>query len=175
MEDTRSNSELMLDARKIRYTSGNAKKYSINSSFKGMIKQGNIDIANRPSVTLSDGSTATVRSINISIDKKGTQVLIPTIGPAGENWTIKQAINHYLATGENLGFFKDEASAEDYAVSLHNQQDKQYVSGTQDTNSDDSFSSATDAFVAMSNPDYTANEQYRQNVQNKIQNSNLFE
>lgn len=101
--------------------------YTISDSFPGMIKAGNIDIAHRPTLKLPDGDIATVRSINVDIDDNGTQALIPTVGPNGENWTDQQAIEHYQKTGENLGIFKDRASAENYAEKLHEQQDKMYV------------------------------------------------
>lgn len=101
--------------------------YTISDSFPGMIKAGNIDIAHRPTLKLPDGDIATVRSINVDIDDNGTQALIPTVGPNGEDWTDQQAIEHYQKTGENLGIFKDRASAENYAEKLHEQQDKMYV------------------------------------------------
>lgn len=101
--------------------------YTISDSFPGMIKAGNIDIAHRPTLKLPDGDIATVRSINVDIDDNGTQALIPTVGPHGEDWTDQQAIEHYQKTGENLGIFKDRASAENYAEKLHEQQDKMYV------------------------------------------------
>lgn len=101
--------------------------YTISDSFPGMIKAGNIDIAHRPTLKLPDGDIATVRSINVDIDDNGTQALIPTVGPNGEDWTDQQAIEHYKKTGENLGIFKDRASAENYAEKLHEQQDKMYV------------------------------------------------
>lgn len=101
--------------------------YTISDSFPGMIKAGNIDIAHRPTLKLPNGDIATVRSINVDIDDNGTQALIPTVGPNGEDWTDQQAIEHYQKTGENLGIFKDRASAEDYAEKLHEQQDKMYV------------------------------------------------
>jgi hypothetical protein len=114
--------------------SANAPEYTIDSAFPGMVKEGNVDIANRPSVQLPDGSIATVRSINFEVGKNGENVLIPTIGPNGENWTNEQAIQHYKETGENLGYFKDDASAEKYAEALHQQQDKLYVDKDQPDN-----------------------------------------
>jgi hypothetical protein len=109
--------------------SGNKPVYNVMEGYSGMIKPGNIDVANRPAVLFPNGVTSTVRSINFDIDDKGTQVLVPSIGPNGEDWTNKQAMEHYRQTGENLGYFKDPDAAEKYAIALHNQQDNQYVSG----------------------------------------------
>lgn len=109
---------------------------SLNSTrpnVQGMLKEGNINIYSRPKVKLSDGSTATVRSMSVS-DSSGREILLPTIGPNGEDWTAKQAIDNWRRTGDNLGTFQDQESADKYAQELHEQQDRLYVSGEEVNN-----------------------------------------
>lgn len=86
----------------------------------GLVQAGNIDINHRPIAKNADGSISTVRSISLGTDK-GT-VLIPTV-VNGKVVSNDDAIRHWKQTGENLGTFKDEASANAYAERLHNQQD----------------------------------------------------
>ena len=47
------------------------------------VERGNIDLAKRKPVELPDGELATVRSASVNIE--GEEVLLPTIGPNGEN------------------------------------------------------------------------------------------
>ncbi|MBI1202601.1 MAG: hypothetical protein GC182_08835 [Rhodopseudomonas sp.] len=104
---------------------GGAPLYVAGSAPPGMVKQGNIDLSARSSVKNSDGSISTVRSITVSIDG-GRAVLIPTV--VGDKVVSnKEAIDHFKQTGENLGVFQDEASADAYARTLHEQQEQQYV------------------------------------------------
>lgn len=99
-----------------------------------MLEQGTIDIANRPMVKNPDGSISTVRSMSITetVDGKDVVVLLPTIGPNGENWDDKTnegrdaAINHYRKTGQHLGVFKTQDAADIYAEDLHKQQERLY-------------------------------------------------
>ena len=87
---------------------------------------GNIDLSKRKPVTLPSGEKATVRSVSIGTEKG--EILIPTIGPNGENWDpdtrsgLDAAKSQYEKTGQHLGIFKtpDEASA--YGEWLHNQE-----------------------------------------------------
>ena len=87
---------------------------------------GNIDLSKRKPVTLPSGEQATIRSMSVGFDDG--EVLIPTIGPNGENWDpdtdkgYDAAVSHYKKTGQHLGKFKtpDEASA--YGEWLHNQE-----------------------------------------------------
>ncbi|BBZ94335.1 hypothetical protein BRDID11004_47620 [Bradyrhizobium diazoefficiens] len=88
----------------------------------GMIRQGNIDLNRRPSVKNADGSVSTVRSITIATPD-GKAVLIPTV-VGNHVVSNEEAIKHFQQTGENLGIFKDEASADRYAEALHEQQTK---------------------------------------------------
>jgi diguanylate cyclase (GGDEF)-like protein len=92
----------------------------------GLSGQGNIDVSNRPQLRNKDGSISTVRSISIGTDQG--EVLIPTVGPSGEDWTDEQAIENYKKTGKHLGVFKDIKSANDYAQQLHEQQAEQIKS-----------------------------------------------
>lgn len=106
-------------------TSTNTPMYTIDSNFPGMIKAGNIDLANRPMVKLPDGKIATVRSTSFNID--GHEVLLPTVSKDGKLWTDQEAVDNYRKTGENLGIFNSPEAATKYAQALHEQQDKMYV------------------------------------------------
>lgn len=93
----------------------------------GLVTPGNLNLHQRPVVNNPDGSISTVRSISIGTDA-GT-VLIPTV--VGDKVVSdKAAIDHYLKTGEHLGVFKDDQSAEKYAQVLHKAQDKEYAKKT---------------------------------------------
>ena len=82
----------------------------------GMIEPGNIDTSKRRAVKLPGGEPATVRSIGIH--DNGKEVLIPTIGPRGENWDPdsrngeQRARDHYKATGQHLGKFNSPAASD---------------------------------------------------------------
>lgn len=106
-------------------TTTNTPMYTLNGNFPGMIKAGNIDIANRPTVKLPDGRIATVRSASFNID--GNEVLLPTVSKDGKLWTEQEAIDNYRKTGENLGVFNSPEAASKYAQALHEQQDAMYV------------------------------------------------
>ena len=90
----------------------------------GLLVPGNIDIHHRPVVRNPDGSISTVRSITIGQD--GRAVLIPTV-VGGRVVSNEAAIQHFQKTGQHLGIFSDEASADSYAQRLHRQQAREYV------------------------------------------------
>jgi len=95
-----------------------------HASVLGIIQHGNIDIHHRPRVPNPEGGYSTVRSISFS-PRPGREVLIPTV--VGRRIVSDQeAIRHYYKTGRHLGIFKDVASANRYAIQLHNQQEKEY-------------------------------------------------
>lgn len=85
---------------------------------------GNIDLSKRKPVKLPGGEFATVRSVSVNSD--GLEVLIPTIGPNGEDWDgdegLDIAFDHYLATGQHLGKFKTGAEASTYGKWLSEQE-----------------------------------------------------
>lgn len=91
----------------------------------GVLEPGNIDLNNRPSVRLNDGSIATVRSM--SFEEDGREILIPTVSPQGRILTDQQAIDRYHQTGEHLGKFASPEAATRYAEQLHQSQEKQYA------------------------------------------------
>jgi hypothetical protein len=89
----------------------------------GLLSPGNIDLHSRPVVTNPDGSISTVRSISIGTPD-GT-VLIPTV--VGDRVVSNdEAVAHYRATGQHLGMFADEAAANAYANTLHEDQAREY-------------------------------------------------
>jgi hypothetical protein len=85
----------------------------------GMLERGNIDLTKRPQVRNPDGTTSTVRSISIGED--GQTVLIPTVVD-GKVVSDDAAVAQYKKTGEHLGKFADETSADAYAQRLHQSQ-----------------------------------------------------
>lgn len=98
-------------------------RYSIKSDVVP-VEQGNIDLLNRPKVKNKDGSVSTVRSISVSID--GLEVLLPTV-INGKVVSAKEAVQHYIKTGEHLGKFKTAKDANKYAKELHEQQEEYYL------------------------------------------------
>lgn len=91
----------------------------------GLVRPGNIDLSSRPIVKNPDGTISTVRSITVTM-ADGKAVLIPTV--IGNRVVSNQeAIQHFKQSGENLGVFKDELSADQYANALHQQQAQAYA------------------------------------------------
>jgi TP901 family phage tail tape measure protein len=90
----------------------------------GLIQKGNIDLKKRPVHKNKDGSISTVRSASIEVD--GKEVLIPTIAPDGTPMNIRQAIDWYRKSGQNLGTFDSIKHANAYAQELHNKQARYY-------------------------------------------------
>lgn len=90
------------------------------------VQIGNIDLSKRKPVELADGSQATIRSISVNIE--GLEILIPTIGPNGEDWDpdtdkgLDAAIEHYFQTGQHLGKFKTVDEAVAYGDWLHDRE-----------------------------------------------------
>ncbi|NID14957.1 LPD38 domain-containing protein [Luteibacter yeojuensis] len=101
-----------------------APTYVAGEAPAGMLRPGNIDLSKRPVVHNKDGSYSTVRSITITADD-GKAILIPTV--VGDRVVSnKEAIAHFQRTGENLGVFSNEESADAYAGQLHDEQAKAY-------------------------------------------------
>lgn len=98
-----------------------------------MIKQGNLDLTNRPVIKNTDGSHSSEYSTSFA-DEQGHEVLVPTVvngkfltpdgkkpkqGSAEEKAMFKSAWQHYLKTGENLGIFDSPESADAAAELIH--------------------------------------------------------
>ncbi len=86
-------------------------------NYNGLVEPGNIDLFNRPIVQNVDGSYSTVRTITVTNDK-GQIILLPTV-IGGEVLPDDQAIAHSKQTGEHLGIFDNEYSANQYDKSMH--------------------------------------------------------
>ena len=92
------------------------------------IEMGNIDLSNRKPIRLDDGSFATIRSMSGVVD--GKEVLIPTVGPNGENWDPdteegkNAAWDEYFKTGKHLGKFNTPEEADVFGEWLHQQEAK---------------------------------------------------
>jgi hypothetical protein len=100
----------------------------------GLIKQGNLDLSNRPVIKNPDGTHSSEYSTSFQ-NEKGQEVLVPTVvngkfltpdgkkpkeGSAEEKAMFKRAWEHYLKTGENLGIFDTAEHADSAAELIHN-------------------------------------------------------
>lgn len=102
---------------------GRPSVYTLPGANPGLLRGGNIDIANRPVAHNADGSISTVKSFSINVD--GEEILIPQV-VNGKVVSQKAAIDHYFKTKQNLGVFKSAAAADAYAQRLHNEQARLY-------------------------------------------------
>lgn len=95
---------------------------------KNKFGKGNIDLTNRPIFKNSNGAISTVDSIGITED--GKEIVIPTIirdkNGNAKRLTDDEAIKHYHETGEHLGKFNTRDEADEYAQTLHIDQDLYY-------------------------------------------------
>ncbi len=77
---------------------------------QGVITPGNIDLSKRKVVENADGSFSTVKSA--SFEFEGEHVLLPTLDPEGKQMTDDQAVARYRKTGEHLGIYESQATAD---------------------------------------------------------------
>ena len=91
----------------------------VNVAVPGQIEAGNINLKNRPIIKNDDGTVSTVRSISVGFGDK--TYLLPT-AINGQIVSDQDAINHFQNTGQHLGVFKDESTADSYAKKLSDQQ-----------------------------------------------------
>lgn len=87
-----------------------------------MVVPGNIDLDNRQVVASEDG-ISTELSFSVEID--GLEVLLPTVID-GKIVSEKEAIEHFMQTGEHLGMFRTPEEADVYAYWLHLRQQEKY-------------------------------------------------
>jgi hypothetical protein len=93
--------------------------------YRGLLVPGNIDLNHRPVVRNPDGTISTVRSMSIGVD--GREVLIPTVSDDGRVMSNDEAVRTFWQTGRHLGVFDNPDNATAYAITLHNQQARQYA------------------------------------------------
>lgn len=100
-------------------------------STTGQYGEGNIDLYNRPVYHYPDGSIATVESFSVYLDDVGKEVLLPTIIWDSNHQPAQiredDAIDYYYETGEYLGMFDTPEEATDYAIMLHEDQERLYT------------------------------------------------
>ena len=89
------------------------------------ITPGNIDLHSRPTLHNADGSISTVRSMSFGTD--AGEVLVPTVGPNGEDLSEEEAMALYEQSGQHLGIFATPESATAYAEQLHIDQEREYM------------------------------------------------
>ena len=104
---------------------------------RGLVEAGNIPIWNRPKIDNGDGTISSEYSVSFTKhdDGKGHEVLVPTVvdgkfltpdgkkpqpGSPEEKAMFEEAWKHYEQTGQHLGKFENDKSADEYATILHN-------------------------------------------------------
>jgi hypothetical protein len=88
---------------------------------ESFLEKGNIDVSKRPPVSVGDGQVATVHSMGIEED--GVYTVIPQV-VGGKLVSADEAVAHYHKSGEHLGKFADQASADSYAQALHKSEEE---------------------------------------------------
>jgi hypothetical protein len=88
-------------------------------SFASPLIPGNIDLNHRPHVKNPDGSVSSVRSVTFMDGP--TALLLPTV-VGNKVVSNQEALAHYRKTGEFLGKFASEDTANAYAQDLHESQ-----------------------------------------------------
>lgn len=83
---------------------------------RGALVDGTLDMS-RPSVQMSDGSAATVRSA--SFGTPDGEVLLPTISPEGAEWSDEEALDAYRAGGGHMGIYGSPEDATSAAIGIH--------------------------------------------------------
>ncbi len=101
-------------------------QHAVDALPNGLLKKGNINLFQRPSVPTPGhpGMHSSVRSITIT-DDQGHAYLIPTVVRTAKGWRVvsnQKAIQTWRRTGQHLGYFANEAAANSYAGILHRQQ-----------------------------------------------------
>lgn len=99
----------------------------------GLIQPGNLDLNARKVYYGGNGDYRTENSMSIGTDRG--EALIPTV-VNGKQLEDQAAIDHYLRTGENLGYFNSPQSADTYAENLHLRQEQRYAPRQQNSASD---------------------------------------
>ncbi len=90
----------------------------------GLLADGNIDLNSRKILKNPDGSISTESSIGIEVD--GKYYLIPTV-IAGQRVSDDDAVAYFKKTGEHLGVFDSQETADQYAKQLHERQQAFYT------------------------------------------------
>jgi hypothetical protein len=88
-------------------------------TFPDLIMFGNIDLNKLKKYKNPDGTYSSVRSGTFGIEENGKEitVVLPTL-INGKQVSAEEALNHYLRTGEHLGKFGSEESANKFSKML---------------------------------------------------------
>lgn len=95
---------------------------------KGLLKQGNIDIHDRPVIHNPNGSISTVYSMVAGFEEGGKEryYVIPR-AINGRIVSEQAAIQHFRNSHEHLGEFDNEKNANNFSETLHEEQAKEYA------------------------------------------------
>ena len=86
----------------------------------GLLREGTLDLMNRPSVANPDGGESSVFSMSVGFDDG--EYLIPRVSEDGRLMGEEEAIAEFRRTGNHLGVFDSPEAATRYAEALHQQQ-----------------------------------------------------
>ena len=92
----------------------------------GMVEPGNLDPFHRRTLDNKNGTFSTTLSFSVGTDKGET--LIPQV-VKGQLLTKREAIAHYMKTGQHLGIFDSPQSADAYSSALHDAQGQLMLQG----------------------------------------------
>lgn len=95
----------------------NAKLKASHAMAPGILEVGNVNLIDRPEIPTPDKGRQTVFTMTAGIDD-GKTALLPTV-IEGKQYTPKEAFEHFKKTGEHMGIFENEESANAFDKQLH--------------------------------------------------------
>lgn len=96
---------------------------------KGLVQPGNLDPWHRR--VLDNGNDSYSTTLSFSIGTNNGETLIPQV-VKGKLLTKREAIAHYMKTGQHLGIFATPEDADAYASALHDAQSQLIGTGKTD-------------------------------------------